>query len=112
MVVCLIQFSVMPLLAKVMKVRYSYGVNLLSRADTAIALPPSSDADETAGAGPRPVSPSSKSKQRNLIDLPEPHGHDLPDAGKSSRLALHSRSTSLTNHTVIFAEPSSSSLQP
>jgi len=96
----------MTLLAHInFKVRYSYGVNLLSRADTMIVLPSMSDADEDIVTEPTPLS---KSKQRNLIDLSE-----SPDPTSDvSQFATHSRSTSHTNQTTIFAEPTSSSLHP
>jgi hypothetical protein len=89
-----------------MKVRYSYGVNLLSRADTAIVLPSSSDADEDIVTEPPHHRP--KPKQRDLIDLSE--SPDPSEVGNSR--STHSRSTSHTNQTTIFAEPSSSNLQP
>jgi predicted permease len=111
MVVCDIKLPVMTLLANVMKVRYSYGVNLLSRADTALVLPSRSVADGIVESEPTSVSQSSKSKQRDLIDLSE--SADAPsEVENNSRLAIHSRSTSLTNQVTIFAEPSSSSLLP
>ena len=90
-----------------MKVRYSYGVNLLSRADTTLVLPSISDADEDVAAEPTQLSTS---KQRDHIDPSE--SPDFSEVGDVSRLATHSRSTSHTNQTTIFAEPTSSSLHP
>ena len=78
-------------MADVLKLRYSYGVNLLSRADTAITLP---DADTT------PIPPPVITKRRDSTDFSEP---SAVDTGNQSRPPVHSRSTS--DQTAIVTEP-------
>src|SRR5260221_10525284 len=89
------------------KVRYSYGVNLLSRADTTMVLPSISDADEDVATEPTPISISKQHDRFGLSESP-----DFSEVGNVSQLASHSRSTSHTNQTTIFAEPNSSGLHP